>query len=84
MIVPKPRRFTPKRIILAVAAVGILTCASAFGGLYAYASWYGINVLLRRGGTTWETVTSDSPSLSPSMRLALQNPSPAAAAGPFA
>ena len=84
MIVPKPRRFTPKRLILAGAAAGLLMCASAFGGLYAYADWYGINVLLRRGGTTWETVTSDSPNLSPSMRLALQNPSPAAAAGPFA
>ena len=79
----KPQRFSPKRLLLAGAAAGLIACASAFGGLYAYASWYGVNVLLRRGGTTWQTVTSTSLKLSPSMRLALQDPPPAAVAGSF-
>lgn len=76
------RRCTPKRLLLAGAATGLLACSALFGGLYAYAGWYGINVLLRRGGTTWQTVTISSPNLSPSMRLALQDPVPAAEAGP--
>ena len=77
----KRRRHAPKRLLLVGAVVGLFACAAVFVGLYAYAGWYGVNVLLRRGGTTWENVTASSPSLSPSMRLALQDPVPAAKAG---
>ena len=58
--------------------------ALGFWALYAQAGWYGVNVLLRRGGSTWTDVARDSPRLSPSMRLALADPPPAATAGPFA
>jgi hypothetical protein len=68
--------------LLAGAAGGVLACAVLFGGLYAYGGWYGVNALLRRGGTTWQTVTANSLGLSPSMRLALEDPVPAAKAGP--
>lgn len=78
----KRRRHTPKRLLLAGAVTGLLACAVVFVGLYTYAGWYGVNVLLRRGGTTWENVTASSPSLSPSMRLALQDPVPAVKPGP--
>ena len=56
---------------------------AAFGSVYAQAGWYGVNVALRRGGTTWAFVTPDSPQLSPSMRLALQDPVPPVQARPF-
>jgi hypothetical protein len=75
-------RHRSRRRLFAGAAGGVLACALLFGGVYADSGWYGVNVLLRRGGTTWRTVTADSPSLSPSMRLALQDPVPAAQAGP--
>ncbi len=80
----KRRRYTPKRLLLASAVAGLFACAAVFVGLYTYAGWYGVNVLLRRGGTTWENVTANSRSLSPSMRLALQDTVPIAEAGPVA
>lgn len=75
------RQFKLKRLLLAGATISVLA-GTVLIGLYTYAGWYGINVLLRRGGTTWENVTPSSLSLSPSMRLALQKPVPAAKAGP--
>ena len=77
------RRLTTKRLALAGATAGLLACVLLFGALYAYAGWYGINALLRRGGGTWTVVPSDSQSLSASMRLALQDAVPVAQAGPF-
>lgn len=53
------------------------------GGLYAYAGPYGINVLLRRGGSLWVTVQADSPRLSAFMRLALADPTITAEPGLF-
>lgn len=43
---------------------------------------YGLHVLVRHGGTYWLKVPTDSPRLSPSMRLALAGP-PVAAPGVF-
>lgn len=45
--------------------------STALLGLWTYAGPYGLNVLLRHGGTWWVTVATDSPWLSPAMRLAL-------------
>jgi len=42
---------------------------------------YGVNVLLRRGGTYWTTMTTRDPRLSPAMRAALRLPVPRAVAG---
>jgi len=39
---------------------------------------YGINVLLRRGGTYWMTMTTSEPRLSPAMHAALRLPAPTA------
>lgn len=70
--------------MLGGVVAAFLACAGSFIGVYAYAGRYGINVLLRRGGTIWEVVTPGSPKLSSSMRLALRDPVPAVEAGPFA
>jgi hypothetical protein len=77
------RRFTSRQMVLCGLATGIGMSLLLFGGLYAEAGWYGVNVLLRRGGTTWETVTPDSSHLSASMRLALRETAPDARASPF-
>lgn len=72
-------RMPLKRLALA----GGLLCLAGFAILYSYAGWYSVNVLLRRGGTTWGFVQNDSSSLSPSMRAALLNPPPVVQPGPF-
>lgn len=77
------KRAARKRLFLAGAATAVVLCAMAFAGLYGRAGWYGFNVALRRGGTTWQNVTPGSPALPPSMRMALQEPVPRAEAGPF-
>jgi hypothetical protein len=51
--------------------------------LLAYGGWYGKQVLVRHGGTDWLSVSSSSPRLSTSMRLALADAPVAAAAGAF-
>ena len=61
-----------------LALVGVATA------LYAYAGFYGFNVVLRRGGTLWTSIEADDQRLSPPMRLALQDPAPQAKAGPYA
>lgn len=63
-------------------ALGLLAVAM-LGGLYVYAGTYGINVVLRRGGTYWLSVRPDSPKLSVGMRLALRDGVPTATAVPF-
>ena len=73
-----------RRLLIGGAAAVVLACAAAIGGLYECAGSYGVNVLLRGGGTTWEFVSPESPHLSASMRLALRDPVPAVHAGPLA
>ena len=66
------------RVLLA----GCAALAVAIGTVFAYAGPYGLSVLIRHGGTYWVNVGTDSPRLSPSMRLAL-GVAPPAAAGAF-
>ena len=67
------------------AAVAIMLLAAGLVALwlYSYSGWYGFNIILRRGMTTWTTVAPADSRLSPSMRLALLTPPPPAMAGPF-
>jgi hypothetical protein len=54
---------------------GALACAivgtTALSGVWLYAGTYGLNVVLRHGGTWWVPLSTDSVWLSTSMRLAL-------------
>ncbi len=64
------RRFKMRvSIALLLAACGLPLLI--LGGLWAYASAYGLHVVFRHGGTFWVPVSKDSASLSSSMRLAL-------------
>src|SRR5208337_383948 len=74
---PGQRRFRTVIIGTVVAA-----CAALLG-LYAYSGLYGINAVLRHGGTIWLTVKPDDARLSPSMRLALSESPPQAEPGKF-
>jgi hypothetical protein len=71
-------------LFVRLLASGLLVGGLTFAGLYLYSGTYGLNVVLRRGGTVWVSVGADSPRLSPSMRLALRDPYGAVEAGPFA
>jgi hypothetical protein len=64
------------RAVLAAGAALIVATAA----LWAYAGPYGLNVLVRHGGTYWLRVSASSQRLSPSMRLALAG-APAAVPG---
>ncbi|HEX2724365.1 MAG TPA: phosphodiester glycosidase family protein [Beijerinckiaceae bacterium] len=73
----------------AAPLVSLIALIAVFGfgamaALYAYAGVYGLNVVLRRGGTLWHATGPDDPALSPSMRLALRGDLPAVTAGPLA
>jgi len=61
---------------------GLVGIVLAIAGLWLYAGSYGINVLLRHGGTYWINVRPDDARLSASMRMALNEPPPVHA-GPF-
>jgi Phosphodiester glycosidase len=67
--------------ILAILALTALVAVS--GGLYAYAGVYGINAVLKRGGTVFATVSPADSRISPAMRLALQPEPPAVRPLPF-
>jgi hypothetical protein len=71
-----------KRSPLQALALASLVAAGVFAAwLYSYSGWYGFNVILRRGVTTWTTVSRDDTRLPPAMRLALKLPPPPATAG---
>lgn len=59
------------RMIRSCCIAATALASTALLGLLIYAGPYGLNVLLRHGGTWWVTVAGDSPWLSPAMRLAL-------------
>jgi len=69
------------RLLLRALICTFILGAAGLAGIYFYAGWHGFHILLRRGGTVWSDVTSNDPILSPSMRLALGNQPPTAAAG---
>ncbi len=60
-----------KLLTVTIVAVSLLA-AVALGSVWATAGVYGLNVLMRHGGTYWIGVSPDSSFLSPSMRLALR------------
>ncbi|SEE36214.1 Predicted protein [Rhizobiales bacterium GAS191] len=70
-----------KRILSWSLAVLLACGAGLIVYFYATTGIYGLNVLLRRGGSIWPAVVADDRRLSPSMRLALSDHVPAIAAG---
>lgn len=71
------------KVVATLGAIGLLAIAASIA-LWHETGAYGFNVVLRRGGTFWVTVKADDERLSPSMRLALQEPVPSVRAGPIA
>jgi Phosphodiester glycosidase len=67
------------RVVVAAMAIGGLLAA----GLFAYSGTYGFKVILRGEPMIWAASEPGDTRLSPSMRLALQVPPPAATAGAF-
>lgn len=63
---------------LTALAAGLVLAA---GAIWVYGGSYGFHALLQHRGTFWVDVKTDDPRLSPSMRLALQDPPPASAGG---
>ncbi len=72
---------TTRRWGLRAGLLALLLIVAGAGAVYAKAGLYGFNVLRLRGGPYWTAVPADSPALSPAMRLALQDPPPAAQPG---
>lgn len=70
-----------KKLSLIALVAGILVTLLVPLAFYLYAGSYGVNVLRRRGGSIWTAVTADDVRLSPSMRIALRDPTPSAIAG---
>src|SRR6266568_3803943 len=61
----------------------MMVALAAILGVYLYAGAYGLNVILRRGGSLWVSVRDDDARLSPSIRLALRAEPPKASSGQF-
>jgi hypothetical protein len=78
-----PRLPRVGRLLVRLVATVLVLAALALAGLYAVAGVYGFNVLFRRGVWIGVTVAPDDPRLSASIRLALRDPSVAAAPGPL-
>lgn len=69
-----------RRTLLFLTAVALV----AFTGVWLRNGVYGVNLVLRHGGTFWLPINPDSPRVSPSMRLAWSGNLPQATAGTFA
>lgn len=67
-----------RRTIAALALVAATGIAA-----WHWTGAYGVNMLIRKGGSYWVEMRSDDPRLSPAMRLALRDPAPRAAPGPL-
>jgi hypothetical protein len=74
---------TRSKIATAIAASLLFVGLAASATVYAYAGWYGVNSVFRRGGTVWARVLPGDLKLSTSMQFALQEPTPQASAGQF-
>ncbi len=70
-----------KKAISIVVVLSILAVLSAVGYIWQRHGEYGINVVLRRGGTYWVSVKPDDVRLSPAMQLALKPEIPAVTVG---
>jgi Phosphodiester glycosidase len=62
-----------RRTILFALSLSLLGMLIGLGVLYALTGPYGVNVLLRRGGSYWVSVSADDSRLSEAMRLALKS-----------
>jgi hypothetical protein len=58
-----------KRGLISISCLLVLVAPIVW--IYAFRGVYGINVVLRRGGSIWPTINRDDPRLSPAVRLAL-------------
>ncbi len=72
----------PGTVLPRLLAIVCLALVVVFAGVWVRAGRYGVDTLLRHGGTYWVPVATDSRWISPSMRLALRD-APAAMAGPL-
>jgi len=72
-----------KRLLSIVLLCGLGALSLMLAGLYHYAGMYGLNVLLRRGGSYWISVNPNDARLSASMRTALLQQPLRATPGPF-
>jgi hypothetical protein len=70
-----------RRSVVASLAAGVLVVVGAAWVIYSRSGWYGLNVVPRRGWTTWRPTGPDDPEISAAMRLALRRPVPAAVPG---
>ncbi|CDX40761.1 conserved exported hypothetical protein [Mesorhizobium sp. SOD10] len=70
-----------RKAISTVVILLLIVLISGAWFLWQRSGAYGLNVLLRRGGSYWITVAADDARLSPSMRLALQPAIPDVTAG---
>lgn len=73
-----------RRIALKGATILAAIAGANLGGAYLYAGAYGVNVVLTGGVSYWKSVQPDDPRISASMRLALSQSPPSAAAGEMA
>jgi hypothetical protein len=74
--------FGGRKLLLFVVAP-LALAALALVGAYLHAGWYGVNVVLRRGGSHWVSVQAEDARLSPAMRLALRASPPEPVPGRF-
>ena len=72
-----------RNLVAAGAGLALAGVGGAFGWLYATHGAYGVDAVLRRGGSYWITVPRDDARLSPAMRLALGDAIPDAVPGAF-
>ena len=61
-----------RRRLYLILFVGVALIATPFAWVYARNGLYGINVVLRRGGSIWPSLTRDDPRLTPAVKLALK------------
>ncbi len=73
-----------KRLIAIVFSGAAICAVIGCAWLWNYSGLIGFNDILRRGGTYWITLSANDSRLSPSMRLALQQPAPEVQSGPLA
>ena len=69
------------RLFFGAVCVALVIILCIAGALYSYAGMYGINVVLRRGGSIWLASGPNDPRISPAMKLALSEANPTVTAG---
>ncbi|SMD19583.1 Predicted protein [Rhizobium sp. RU36D] len=62
---------TSRKVVAVTALVAVVAATAVGTWFWQRHGVYGVNVLLRRGGSYWETMMPDDARLTPSMRLAM-------------